>query len=122
MYRFIGSITSGQYCNPTKHSEGPDSQNGELLAIGTGDINRSAVSFTIFPNPTNGKFSCEIHSESAVPDITLRVYGLLGNLVMKEEMVHTRKMEVNLEDKPAGLYVITARIGDQIGSARIIKQ
>ena len=57
-----------------------------------------------------------------MPDITLRVYGLLGNLVMKEEMVHTRKMEVNLEDKPAGLYVITARIGDQIGSARIIKQ
>jgi hypothetical protein len=119
---FHGSISSGQYCTPVKSFEETASPHSVPLTNASAAAVSQEVLFTIYPNPTTGKFTCEIHSGSTEPVVKLRVYGLLGNLVLEQDVVHSRMTELSLDDKPAGLYIITARIGDQAGSARIIKQ
>jgi len=78
--------------------------------------------FRIYPNPTTGKFTLELNPDIKNTVATVKIYGLMGDLVFKEEMTGVAKTEFSLGDKSNGIYIIRVMIGDRISTAKIIKQ
>jgi hypothetical protein len=67
----------------------------------------------IFPNPSNGKFNIK-----SIEQInTIEVYDIVGNLVLQTN----DKTEINLGDKPTGVYFVRVKVGEQVITQKIIK-
>jgi hypothetical protein len=79
------------------------------------DTNHSSVSFTVYPNPNNGKFTaliqCECHD-----NCSLDVFSMMGikvfeltNLNMESKM----EVPIDLQDLPDGIYMVIFRNSNQ---------
>jgi len=120
---FHGYITAnGQYCNTLDNLSLQDAKSGEKPIAETEIPGHHEVAFTIYPNPTHGNFELEVHAGSISPEVMISIYGQLGNHLFDKVILNARKMDFSLENQPAGLYIIVARAGMQMGKAKIIKQ
>jgi hypothetical protein len=52
----------------------------------------------------------------------VRIFGMLGDEVLKKNLAGSRKTEFSLSERPNGIYVIRVGIGDKMGTAKVIKQ
>jgi predicted extracellular nuclease len=69
-------------------------------------INNEALTFEVYPNPSNGQFSIEIDSEV---DNTYRVavFNTVGKMVYQKEFEsHSVKQTINLTDQNDGIYFL----------------
>ncbi len=71
------------------------------------------VFFKVFPNPTKSTFSLA----TASPPDEILVFNAVGKLVLKIE----DSSEVNLESLQAGLYKVSARTGQLVQFASVVK-
>jgi hypothetical protein len=74
-------------------------------------------SFLIYPNPSNGMFTIDFGKE--VSNADLRVYSIEGKEVVNVEGVSGAKIELDMTDKPNGIYWINI-IGDVNGGRKLV--
>ncbi len=93
-------------------SEGPLGQVTLLETVDVTDIN--ATEFKIYPNPTTGNVQ--------LPQLDLErleIYDLTGRLVLTQQQPGNN---VDLTDHPAGLYLLKMYAGNEVYSAKIVKE
>ena len=62
-------------------------------------------SFSLFPNPGNGRYQLMLHDVSG--SLKIRVYNMLGTLVFESESEDAAEMkELNLTHQPSGIYLL----------------
>ncbi len=83
--------------------------------LATDSLESSATGFTIFPNPTNGILN--INSKDAI--LSIAVYNLQGQLVIKEEL---NTSSFDLKSLSKGLYIVEFKTeNNKIYSKKVIK-
>ncbi|MEI7726449.1 MAG: YCF48-related protein [Bacteroidota bacterium] len=85
-------------------------------------IQKESSLFRVYPNPTTGKFTLELNTELNDVEATVRIYGMLGEEVLQENLAGSRKTEFSLSERPNGIYIIRVMMGDKMGTAKVIKQ
>lgn len=80
-----------------------------------------ANSVDLFPNPSDGKFSLVTSFQSA-QNVDLRIYNLLGELVYSDKLDQVRQnmTEINMQDKPGGIYFVELNNGEEKVVKRIV--
>ena len=108
--------TTGNYCeNPSNKSViSSTSKETSSNIAGTGNL------FSVYPNPTNGRFSLELKDDVDFQYSNVQVYDLTGSLLVNEKMT-TNKKEFSLAGKNPGIYMIRVTIGNKTGSAKVVK-
>ena len=83
---------------------GTESNGIWMVDLGVGILNKiSEDNTTLYPNPTAGLLNIEVPEFSGNAQVT--VYSIDGK-VIRNTIVGTNHFEVNLNDQPAGSYVI----------------
>lgn len=65
--------------------------------------NDTLENFVLAPNPNNGLFSLNL-KESTTGSI--HVTDLYGNIVYKHEFIDANQFEINIQEKPKGIYIV----------------
>lgn len=80
----------------------------------------------IYPNPTDSRLSIEITgnvSEVNSGDILhLSIYDLQGRIIQQQTMSTGGRTDLNLANKPDGLYLLIIRNGETVSQWKIIKR
>lgn len=82
--------------------------------------NNANTSFTIFPNPGNGKYMVSITGNNASV-CSLEVYNALGEIVLTEKKA-LNVFQIDLSSQPDGIYFVKLAGANQPLYQRIIKQ
>lgn len=70
---------------------------------------------TVFPNPCSGEFTIQ------APQLThLKVYDLLGNCLLEKNCSKEPHLQINLGDKPAGIYFAEITMAQERSIKKII--
>jgi hypothetical protein len=77
--------------------------------------------FRIYPNPTTGKFTIEIATMNNFPVTEIKVFGMLGEIVLTDKMVGITKKQLTFESQPSGIYMVVVMLDGQVGTAKIIR-
>ena len=78
--------------------------------------------FRVYPNPTNGDFTLEITSDYADLPYTIEVYGMRGEIIIRNDQLTGWQQELSLQGQQPGLYMIRVQRGEEMGIERIIKR
>lgn len=73
----------------------------------------------VYPNPNNGIFKININE---VSEGTIVVIDLYGFIVYKSNFKNQSEFEMNLQDKPRGIYIVKVISGNQTYTRKIIKK
>ena len=111
----FGYISTDSYCNFTPPA---------LPAVAAGEeetpFSFGQASFTIFPNPTNDNFTIVQKGDKEYSNVTIEVYGILGDKVLFSHMVGEKKHEFVTSALPAGLYFVKVVADDYTESIKLI--
>ncbi len=77
------------------------------------------MNLSAFPNPTDGSF--EIQFSTIVPEVELTISNILGQTISKHTAQNTYRYQTTI-DGAAGIYYITARTADKIGTIKVVKK
>jgi hypothetical protein len=77
-------------------------------------IELSSVDFSIFPNPSNGKFWIDVNR--SINDYQLRLYSILGDLVYDSKVINSNDFETIELNIASGVYVV--ELSEGIRSSR----
>ncbi|GAB4249177.1 MAG: hypothetical protein Kow0079_01730 [Vicingaceae bacterium] len=72
----------------------------------------------LFPNPNKGQFQLNINEQD---NYTLTVYNSIGEIVIQEK-VNTKNVNINMENQPNGVYMVTLVSADKNFSTKFVKQ
>jgi hypothetical protein len=75
---------------------------------GINDNSNNVAAISVYPNPSNGTFA--ITTTSAIN--TIEIYNVLGEMVLAQNNVAAATTQVNLEGKPAGIYLVQVRLAN----------
>lgn len=115
--RYVKAFIHG--CNTPGSSEGL--KNG-YISVEDGEVllqeQIEQFDFTIYPNPSEGKFSLKFEEPVAGK---ISITTLDGKSVFAEDMKETSEHRMDLSEIPSGVYIITLTKGSKSYSKRIIK-
>ncbi len=77
--------------------------------------------FRVYPNPTTGDFTVEITAGYADSTYTIEVYGMRGEVIIRNDQLTGWQQHLSLQEQQTGLYMIRVQRGEQMGVERIIK-
>ncbi len=92
-----------------------------ITDIETGITEEIVDGITLFPNPSNGKFSLETIKPSNNP-IELQVMDLTGRIVYERHLVITGRLEIELSDHPKGMYFVKVKAKKKEINRKVIIQ
>ncbi len=78
--------------------------------------------FTIFPNPTTGRFTLLMKETDDTSVINVEVFGLMGERVLQTQLFGQNRYEFDLSGSPKGVYIVRVLSGKQISIEKLIKQ
>ena len=73
--------------------------------------------FTVYPNPNNGIFS--IKTSEDYNEAELQVYNNKGVLLSRFQI--SGEKEIDISDKPSGIYLLRLIEGDEVRSVVVVK-
>jgi hypothetical protein len=79
----------------------------------------------IYPNPNNGKFTVDYHSEQSEESQKIEIYNILGEKVVTESLRSSQSdISINLTGEPNGIYFyrVITETGQLIGQGKLIIQ
>ncbi len=77
--------------------------------------------FRIYPNPTRSMLTVELLIENQHPIVEVKVFGMMGKLLIEDQLSGVKKTELSLENLPAGIYLLKAMVDDRVEITKIIK-
>lgn len=78
--------------------------------------------FTIFPNPTTGRFTLMMKEADDASVINVEIFGLMGERVLQTQLFGQNQYEFDLSDSPKGVYIVRVLSGKQTSIGKLIKQ
>lgn len=75
---------------------------------------------TIFPNPTDGRFSVEITGNGTLEGASITLYGASGSIVYYDDEVESVN-EIDITLFANGIYLLIIRVDGKTSSWKIIK-
>jgi hypothetical protein len=78
-------------------------------------------SIVIFPNPANNKLNFVIN-ESSTGNLSYKIINLVGSIKMDGELHGQNSFTVNIEDLPAGIYIIQLFKNNMVTAEYFIKK
>ncbi|MCX6303838.1 MAG: GEVED domain-containing protein [Bacteroidetes bacterium] len=78
--------------------------------------------FKVYPNPTTGTFTLELNGVAESSKVSVEIYGILGEKIIKTEMMGTKQHVFDLSGKQHGIYLIRVMDGEETGMTKIIRQ
>ena len=78
-------------------------------------------SVKIYPNPTKGDLTVEIHNLPEGKAANLRLYDMSGSLILQKTEVRDTE-RLNISNRPDGIYILKITSGDSTTEWKIIKQ
>jgi hypothetical protein len=110
--------TTGAYCvNPSAPVHPTSIEEDVAVASETG-----TALFRVYPSPTTERFTLELNDEMKDIQANVRIYNMIGEEALQENLAGTRKQEFSLSGKSNGIYIIRVMMGERTGIAKIIKQ
>lgn len=114
---------AGALCNPTRTYSA--SRSNVRRINGTTSIADldSEVTLTLFPTPTSGNITLDLHRITAISQYSIRLLDA-GGRIMDVQTVDSERMSFDLSGFAAGLYIVQVigREGQICTSARLIRQ
>ena len=92
-----------------------------VAGSGSNDPSQMAL-YRIYPNPTPGKFMLELNGDDLSGTVRVEIYSMKGATMFTEELSGELRHEFNLENSPAGVYLIRVVTGNWTGTTRMVKQ
>ena len=77
--------------------------------------------FRVYPNPTTGDLTVEITADYSDSPYTIEVYGMRGEIIIRNEQLTGWQHHLSLYGQQPGLYMIRVQRGEEMGVERIIK-
>ncbi|MEI7983643.1 MAG: T9SS type A sorting domain-containing protein [Bacteroidota bacterium] len=77
--------------------------------------------FNVYPNPTTGKLTLELPGLEESQIAVIQIFGMMGSLVVNEELTGSAKKEISLESHPNGVYLICVMAGDRREMKKVVK-
>ncbi|NOQ92538.1 MAG: T9SS type A sorting domain-containing protein, partial [Flavobacteriaceae bacterium] len=76
---------------------------------------------TAYPNPSNGVF--KIAMPIIQNEVTIEIYTIQSQLISRKlYTVNNGKVEINIDDKPTGLYIVQVHLENNSTAFKIVKQ
>lgn len=108
--------TSGQFCN-TMDAPLVGTEVEEPIPPAT-----DQSMFKVYPNPTTGRFTLDLTDDGSEGNVYVAVYGIYGELILRDEMTVKSPMEFSLSGKPSGIYFVRVVNGSKGHTKKLIKQ
>jgi len=78
--------------------------------------------FTVFPNPTSGKFTFLLNEPLEEGIITIEIYNVLGDRIIHLELPGMKQYIFDLSARQPGIYLVRVMKGNEVGVEKVIKQ
>ncbi|MGB4205514.1 MAG: fibronectin type III domain-containing protein [Bacteroidales bacterium] len=78
--------------------------------------------FTVYPNPTTGRFTLLMKEADEASVINVEIFGLMGERVLQTQVFGQNQYEFDLSGSPKGVYIIRILSGKQTSIEKLIKQ
>lgn len=85
----------------------------------------NSVALTIYPNPTNGSLSLNFELFQA-SSTTIQLFDMQGRALSRYDAflgsvgAHTLNLDALIADQPAGIYILRAKIGEQVTDRKLV--
>lgn len=86
------------------------------------EITAAEAFYSVFPNPTTGKFKIEMTDSPISADAFLEIFNMMGIPVSQIRLSEKRLNEFDISNLPGGIYSIMVINGEKKGVQKIIKQ
>jgi hypothetical protein len=97
-----------------------DTQNTVCFNAETASIDDiEEIEFTLYPNPSTGKFVIEM--PSTMGQVQLEIVDVFGRSVLTETYLNSSSIDVNLNSEK-GVYFVTVTVGNTTTTKRLINQ
>jgi|GEM_PF-2781379 len=111
--------TSGTYCCSTGL---PPAQANMTFESTGNQPGADKPFFKVYPNPTTGTFTLELNGVEESSRVSVEIYGILGEKILKKEMSGVKRQVFDLSGRQKGIYLIRVITGIETGMTKIIKQ
>ena len=104
------NVPSDEACGPYTSGETEDYAVviKSKASLGTGSVDRLS-SFTLFPNPTTGRFTLKLSADLKDQNLKLRITSVTGQQVLYKEFPASGRefiTEIDMEAAAAGVYIV----------------
>jgi hypothetical protein len=84
----------------------------------------NAISMQLIPNPANEQVTISLNGLSKTQKSSLTMYDIIGNIVLKDELIAKESQEVNYDiaNLSKGVYIVEITNSNQKSVKRLIKQ
>jgi uncharacterized protein YkwD len=105
-------------CTGTFNARQSSSTKNKENDIEADEIKEIGEFIKIYPNPNNGNFRIGLNNLS---EGRIQIFDLVGQIVYKSIFKDQKELEVNLQNKPQGVYVLKVYSKDGVYTEKIIK-
>jgi hypothetical protein len=78
--------------------------------------------FSVYPNPTTGRFTIELHEKELPGNVYVTLYGTCGELILSDDMTGKTLSDFSLTGKPSGFYFVRVVAGNKGLTKKLLKQ
>jgi len=78
--------------------------------------------FRIYPNPSDGVFTLELKDSEGSANIAIELTTLMGERIAKKDMPAFSTYQINLSERPPGIYLLKVRQNNKLDVKKLIKQ
>ncbi|MFZ4523843.1 MAG: FISUMP domain-containing protein [Bacteroidales bacterium] len=100
----------------------PSNSEKSTMEIPSRELKDATALFTLFPNPTAGNFTLEIHEFDATQTVEVEICSLMGERLLQTRLAGLEQYAFDLTGWPAGLYLIRVVSGDRMSVQKLVKQ
>jgi len=94
---------------------------GTVKEIPVTTLQSERSAFKIYPNPTSGSFTLDMTGADLNEKVTVEIYRMTGEPVIKETLTGEPYHRFNLDNQPVGIYILRVLNSDMAGTTKIIK-
>ncbi len=111
------TVTDALGCTDTR------AVNIDLNPVGTDEAGELLTLLEVFPNPTSGRVDIRLELTEAAA-LSLEVYDARGQRIEQRELGLDRRLntEIDLANRPTGLYFVRVRAGAAARTVRVLRQ
>ena len=117
----LTGLVAGTYNVTVMDANGCSGNGSAIVGSQVGIEGVDEITFSIFPNPTNGLLNLNFNSGLAIENITIQVINSLGQVIITQKLTSTTQ-SIDLSKEEAGVYFIKVSSDNSVQEVRVVKQ